>query len=1025
MSEKALEALLKEERTFEPPEEFRRQANARDPEVYARAARDREAFWAGFAKELHWFKPWDKVLEWDLPYAKWFVGGKTNMSYNCLDRNLKAGRADKVAIRWEGEPGDERALTYAQLHREVCRLAGALKGLGVKVGDRVTLYLPMVPELAVAMLACARIGAAHSVVFGGFSAEALRERINDSESKVVITADGGWRRGAVVPLKRAVDEALAGAPVVEKVVVVRRVGVDAPPMKPGRDLWWHELTAGRLGRCDAEPLDSEQMLYLLYTSGTTGRPKGIIHTTGGYMAGCYATAKWIFDLKEEDRYWCLPPGTKVMANPEPKPIDQIEIGDQVLAHDGTFTEVRRLYRRPYQGDLVRIQTLYCDEPFRLTPNHSVLCGRKGETGIQWKPAGELTEKDYVLFPKLRGTRDVEFMRTTDILKGCVVTGGRVRRSKIRFSFPEQIPLSPDFLRLAGYYLAEGSVAARGHSLQFSFSKREEAYADDVLALLKELFGLCGKKFWINSLCEVRVGSVLLCEWMVALFGSKAPNKRIPDAWLLFPDRKLTELLKGFWRGDGDSDRDSFRFHTTSEVLAYQIRMILTKLGMLSSISCRKKEKIRPSRIGLRNIVARHDCYRIKVGGRALQNLSEIIGLPHPFIKRRSSVRMRGKYSKNYLWLPIRSIKREYYQGDVCNIETDKHSYVLSNMAVHNCTADIGWVTGHSYVVYGPLLNGATVLMYEGAPDHPSKDRFWALVEKHRPTVFYTAPTAIRAFMKWGEDLPRKHDLSSLRLLGSVGEPINPEAWVWYHRVIGGGRCPIADTWWQTETGHILISPLPGITSLRPGSATRPFPGIEADVVDDQGRPADAGYLVVRSPWPGMMRGIYGDPERYQKTYWDRFPGLYFTGDGCKKDAQGNFWLLGRVDDVLKVSGHRLSTMEIESALVDHPSVAEAAVIGKPHEIKESAVVAFVTPKGGVQAGPALAEELKGHVVKKIGSIARPDEIVFTAELPKTRSGKIMRRLLRDIAEGRALGDTTTLADAGVVQALKEKYGEPE
>ena len=505
--------------------------------------------------------------------------------------------------------------------------------------------MPMVPELAIAMLSCARIGAAHSVVFGGFSAEALRDRLNDSKSKVLITADGGWRRGAVVPLKKSADEALEGAPGVEKMVVFRRIGTGAPPMKPGRDVWWHELVARQADRCEAEALGSEEMLYLLYTSGTTGKPKGIIHTTGGYMTGCYATMKWIFDIKEEDIYWC--------------------------------------------------------------------------------------------------------------------------------------------------------------------------------------------------------------------------------------------------------------------------------------------------------------------------------------------------------------------------------------------TADIGWVTGHSYVVYGPLLNGATTLMYEGAPDYPDKDRFWRIVEKYRVNIFYTAPTAIRAFMKWGDEWPAKHDLSTLRLLGSVGEPINPEAWVWYHRVIGGGRCPVVDTWWQTETGHILISPLPGLTDLTPGSATRPFPGIEADVVDDQGKSTESGYLVIRSPWPGMMRGIYGDLERYKKQYWERFPGLYFAGDGCRKDARGYFWLLGRVDDVLKVSGHRLSTMEIESALVDHPSVAESAVIGKPHDIKENSVVAFVTLKGNVKPTPALPDELKAHVVKKIGAIARPDEILFTAELPKTRSGKIMRRLLRDIAEGKALGDTTTLADAAVVQSLKEKYGEQE
>jgi len=657
MPEKTIEALLQENRAFAPPKSFRQKAAVRDPKIYDQAAKNRLKFWEQFAKELTWFKKWDKVLEWKLPDADWFVGGTTNVAYNCVDRHLSGARRNKAAILWEGEPGDERTLTYGQLHRDVCRFANGLKSLGLQKGDRVTIYMPMVPELAIAMLACARIGAPHSVVFGGFSAEALRDRINDSKSKVLITADGGWRRGAVVPLKRNADEALAGAPggvsgaasssgshtpTIEKVVVYKRIG-EHVPMRAGRDIGWHELVEGQSALCPPAQLDAEDTLYLLYTSGTTGRPKGIVHTTGGYMVGCYATMKWIFDIREEDVFWC--------------------------------------------------------------------------------------------------------------------------------------------------------------------------------------------------------------------------------------------------------------------------------------------------------------------------------------------------------------------------------------------SADAGWVTGHSYVVYGPLLNGATTLMYEGAPNYPDQDRFWAIIEKYRVNVFYTAPTAIRSFMKWGDELPGKHDLTSLRLLGSVGEPINPEAWIWYHQVIGAGKCPIVDTWWQTETGHILISPLPGITRLKPGSATKPFPGIEADVVDEKGHSADSGYLVIKSPWPGMLRGIYGDPQRYKQIYWSKYPKWYFTGDGCKRDRQGYFWLLGRVDDVLKVSGHRLSTMEIESALVDHLSVAEAAVIGKSHEIKENSIVAFVTPKDNVRSGPDLANELKEHVAKKIGSLARPDEIIFTAELPKTRSGKIMRRLLRDIAEGRVLGDTTTLADASVVQSLKEKYEE--
>lgn len=645
----AIEALLQENRTFAPSEAFRAQANVNDPSVYERAAADPEGFWASFANELEWFEPWHTVLEWDPPHAKWFLGGKLNVSVNCVDRHLRTARRNKAAIIWEGEPGEERVLTYWDLYREVTKFANVLKRLGVHRGDRVVIYMPMVPEAVIAMLACARIGAPHSVVFGGFSAEALRERINDCGAKVVITADGGYRRGNIIQLKRATDEAVQHCPTVQHVVVLNRaMEATHVPMTEGRDHWWHRLMENAPMHCDPEVMESEDLLFILYTSGSTGKPKGIAHTTGGYLTGVYATTKWVFDLKEEDVFWC--------------------------------------------------------------------------------------------------------------------------------------------------------------------------------------------------------------------------------------------------------------------------------------------------------------------------------------------------------------------------------------------TADVGWVTGHSYVVYGPLSNGATVLMYEGAPDYPERDRFWQLIEKYRVTIFYTAPTAIRAFMKWGPQYPQKHDLSSLRLLGSVGEPINPEAWMWYHLYIGGQRCPIVDTWWQTETGHILITPLPGITTTKPGSATRPFPGIEADVLDEQGNsvPLGAGgYLVIKKPWPGMLRTIYGDPERFVKQYWSRFPGIYFTGDGCKRDEEGYFWLLGRVDDVMNVAGHRISTMEVESALVDHPAVAEAAVIGKSHEIKGQAIAAFVTLKEGYRPNSEMVDELKEHVVQKIGPIARPDDILFTAELPKTRSGKIMRRLLRDIAEGRALGDTTTLADPSVVAALRQHYEEHE
>jgi acetyl-CoA synthetase len=649
-----ISALLQEDRRFPPSDAWRREAIANDPGIYARAAADPEAFWAGFARELEWSTPWSRVLEWNAPNAKWFVGGKLNASVNCLDRHVHGPRRNKAAFVWEGEPGDRRTLTYWDLYREVNAFASVLKSLGVKRGDRVALYLPLIPELAISMLACARIGAVHSVVFGGFSAESLRDRINDSQCVLLVTADGGYRRGQIVPLKQMADEALRDTPSIRHVVVVRREPAgtkpveDAPLGNPARDKWYHRLMENAAPYCEPEAMDSEDMLYILYTSGTTGKPKGIVHTTGGYLTGTYATTKLVFDLKEDDVYWC--------------------------------------------------------------------------------------------------------------------------------------------------------------------------------------------------------------------------------------------------------------------------------------------------------------------------------------------------------------------------------------------TADIGWVTGHSYVVYGPLANGATVVMYEGAPDWPRKDRFWEIIERHGVTIFYTAPTAIRAFMRWGTEWPAKRNLSSLRLLGSVGEPINPEAWVWYHLNIGRERCPIVDTWWQTETGMIMITPLPGITSTRPGSATQAFPGVFAEIRDQKGNRVEkgGGLLTLTRPWPAMLRGIYGDPDRFKQQYWSQWSdGSYFTGDGARLDDDGFYWLLGRVDDVLNVAGHRLGTMEVESALVDHPRVAEAAVVGRPHDIKGQAVAAFVTLKEGQTPSDALAAELKEHVVKKIGAIARPDQILFSADLPKTRSGKIMRRLLRDIAEGKALGDTTTLADPAVVAKLKSEYEEKE
>ena len=647
MSSSNIDSVLKETRVFEPSPEFSRQAHIKSLEdyerIYAEAEANPEKFWARIASELHWFRKWDKVLEWELPWAKWFVGGQTNISYNCLDRHVATWRRNKAAIIWEGEPGEVRTLTYQQLLSEVSKLANVLKQLGVGKGDTVAIYMGMTPELPIAMLACARIGAPHSVVFGGFSAAALVDRINDAQCKAVITQDGAYRRGTEIPLKATVDEALDACPSVQTAIVYKRTGTEIQ-MRGGRDHWWHDVMADASDQCEAEPLDAEHPLYILYTSGSTGKPKGVVHTTGGYSVGTYITAKWVFDLKDEDVYWC--------------------------------------------------------------------------------------------------------------------------------------------------------------------------------------------------------------------------------------------------------------------------------------------------------------------------------------------------------------------------------------------TADIGWVTGHSYIVYGPLQNGATTVMYEGAPNHPEPDRFWKIIERHKVNIFYTAPTAIRAFMKWGERWPRRYEMNSLRLLGTVGEPINPEAWMWYREVIGRGRCPIVDTWWQTETGMIMITPLPGAIPTKPGSATRPFPGVVADVVTRAGDPVPAGsggYLVIKQPWPAMLRTIYGDPDRYVKQYWSEIPGMYFASDGARKDQDGYFWIMGRVDDVLNVSGHRLSTMEVESALVAHSKVAEAAVVGRPDEIKGEAISAFVTLESGNDPSDGLKEELRKWVTHEIGALARPDDIRFTETLPKTRSGKIMRRLLRELAtSGEVRGDVTTLEDFAVLAKLKEE-----
>ncbi len=640
-----IDDLFHENRHIEPPQSFKNLANYKNEDLYAQAKENRISFWESCAARLEWFKPWDKALQWEKPFAKWFVGGKINASYNCLDRHIKAQLGKRIALIWEGENGDEKKLTYEDVYLEVNKLANAMKALGVNKGDRVAIYLPMIPEAVYAMLACSRIGAVHTVIFGGFSADALKDRINDAQAKLLITADGGYRRGNMLPLKAISDTALLQAPSILDVIVVKRTGQEIA-MQQGRDHWYHDVVRNVPVYCKPEEMDSEDVLFILYTSGTTGKPKGIVHTTGGYLTGVCNTTHWVFDLKPNDIFWC--------------------------------------------------------------------------------------------------------------------------------------------------------------------------------------------------------------------------------------------------------------------------------------------------------------------------------------------------------------------------------------------TADVGWVTGHSYIVYGPMSNAATQVIYEGAPDFPQRDRFWRIIEKYKVSIFYTAPTAIRAFMKWGEQWPRGCELSSLRLLGSVGEPINPEAWVWYHEHIGRGRCPVVDTWWQTETGAIMITTMPGISVMKPGSAGKPLPGIDAEILNEEGQviPHGGGFLSITSPWPSMLRGIWGDQERYVSTYWGKWQGKsYFAGDGTKRDEDGYFWFLGRVDDIMLVAGHNISTAEVESALVDNHIVAEAAVVGVKDEIKGQAIAAFVILKEGHSPGVEIEERLKEHVSQKIGAIARPSRIIFTVDVPKTRSGKIMRRLLKDVAEGRALGDVTTLADPAVIKMLKDKYDE--
>ncbi len=917
---------------------------------------------------------------------EWSKTGKVNIVHEAIDRHAASSRASKVALFYTDYDRRQERYTFADLSRLTSRFGHVLKRLGITRGDRVGVFLPRTPELYIAILGINRIGAIPVPLFEAFMEQAIQDRLGDSAAIACVTTP---------TLKSRLPR--PALPTLAQLILVGAESVGSG------EISYEQAMAAASDRLEPEWLTIDDGLIIHYTSGSTGKSKGVLHRQYA-MVGHYQTSKWALDLRDDDTYWCVPPSTTVIANPEPKAIEELQVGDRILAHDGTFCAVRRLFRRPYDGELVKIRTMYFDEPFFLTPNHEVLCGRKGETGIHWKPAGLLTKRDYVLLPKSRETRPQETLDVTSILKNYVVNAGRVHRSKVRNDLPDSVPLNAGFMRLAGYYVAEGSMAVHGHLLQFSFSKREERYADDVIGLLKMLFGLRAKKLWINALCEVRVGSVLLCELLKGLFGSKAPTKRLPDWMMYLSDEQLAAWVQGFWRGDGNLDRDRFRFHTTSPVLAYQLRMILTRLGMFASMSCRKKARIGPSRIGSRAIVARHDCYCISVGGRSLKQLSGLLAVDHPYDAKRWCTLQKGQRSRRYLWIPIRSLERVPYKGDVCNIETEKQSYVLGNMAVHNCTADPGWVTGTSYGIYGPWTLGVSSVVIGGRFD---PERWFRTIQDFRVTMWYSAPTAYRMLMAAGEAIPRKYDLSSLRHICSVGEPLNPEALRWVKKVTG--LAP-HETWWMTETGMQLICNYRSM-DFKIGCTGKPFPGTYATVVDEQGRelpPNQLGHLVVKPGWPSMMQTIWNNPAKFQEYF--RIPGWYVSGDSAYKDADGVIWFAGRADDVIKTAGERVGPFEVESALVAHPAVAEAGVIGKPDAVRGQIIKAFIALRKGFAPSDALKEEIAQFVKTTLAAHAAPREIAFVEKVPKTRSGKIMRRVLRAWDLGEPVGDTSTMEE---------------